>query len=71
MAPRESHEDEDHTRDRYTVYWVAAAFAGIGVVGMIIVPAGKWIWITVIVLALLAIPQAFVSTRSPRRRRRY
>ena len=56
--------------DRRAIFWCAAAFAAVGAGGLELVPAGRWIWLTVIAVALMAIPQAFVSTRKPRGRRR-
>jgi hypothetical protein len=57
-------------RDRRAIFWCAAGFALVGVAGLELVPAGRWIWITLIIVALTAIPQAFPSTRRPKNRRR-
>lgn len=64
-------DDRDMTsRDRRAIFWCAAAFALVGVIGLVLFPPAKWIWITVLVIALTAIPQGFVSTRRPRGERR-
>jgi hypothetical protein len=57
-------------RDRLAIFWCAVAFAGGGVAGLELLPAAKWIWIVLIVVALTAIPQAFPSTRRRRHGRR-
>ena len=49
---------------RLTILWVAAAFALVGVIGLLFVP-GAWIfWVVLLVFAVTAIPQAWVRRRS-------
>jgi Flp pilus assembly protein TadB len=69
MTP-DSEDTREAARDRTAILWCAVAFALVGVAGLKLVPAGRWIWLAVIVAALTAIPQAFVSTRKARRGRR-
>jgi len=63
-------DGDDTSGGRRAIFWCGAGFAAVGVAGLMLVPAGTWIWIVLIVIALTAIPQGFVSTRKPRGRLR-
>jgi hypothetical protein len=43
--------------------WVGAALAGLALVGLIVAPSAKLVWIAMLVFAIAAVPQAYLLSR--------
>ena len=52
--------------ERRAIFWSAAALAGFAVLGLLVVPGGRVIWIVLLVFAVMAIPQGIALTREQR-----
>jgi hypothetical protein len=55
---------------RLTILWAAAALALVGLIGLLLVPSARIVWIVLLVFALAAIPQAWIRHGAGERERR-
>jgi hypothetical protein len=50
--------------------WAAAVLAGLALLGLLVAPSMRLVWIVMLVFAVAAVPQAFVAARLQERRER-
>lgn len=67
--PTANHKPEENSTLR-TAGWAAATLAGLALLGLLVAPSLRLLWISLLVLAVAAVPQTLATIRFQARKER-